>query len=171
VRTHLRRGVVLAVSILTVLVVSIPAAHAYRIVGSDAHEGGAYDIDVATLGVWTARDGHRYIRISVSQIGDHPYYNLRVHLDTRGDGRGDAVVMLRHGDTASSGRADCTIVMNGAKHEGRYWPTVGRASVCRFRAWMVHPTKRIRYRVHASAFYVYVAGPTEDRAPDRGWYS
>ncbi len=164
-----RRGLVVLFAGVAIFAASIPAAQAYRIVGHDAREGAAYDISVSTLGVWTGRDGHRYVRIAVTQVGDQPYFNLRVHLDTRGDGRGDAVAMLRHGDTASSGRADCIIATDGNKYEGRYWPyTIDRTVVCRFRAWMVSPTKRIRYWVHATAFYV--PAPYEDRAPDRGWY-
>lgn len=100
---------------------------------------------------------------------------LRVRLDARGDAEADAIMVIRNGDSASDGRQDCVVVVNGAIHEGRWQADLAPSSGtpgyydrfgCRIRAAIVRPTRRIHWAVTSAGY----PGSEPDRAPDHGWY-
>jgi len=120
----------------------------------------------------TSRRVYRTDRGRMLKIKVHTYEELGwywwfdVHIDSRGGPRRDDVMSIVNADMNGN---FCWVTRRGreSRHEGRFRQG-GTWTSCRIEARLVHPEKRIRWRI-VSMTIDEVRTPL-DRAPDRGWY-
>jgi hypothetical protein len=166
----LKRPIFAALCVL--LVLPAESALAYQDRGLDPDDRAAVgldpDIRSTVRSVWTTEGGGRVLRVRVrayDRLGI--YWYVIAYLDSRGGPRADYVMRFRV-DTDHRSK-ECNV--NASGHPGspdRGWLRQrGDTATCRVPASLVHPTKRIRWRLRSPSGY----GRNTDVAPNGGgWY-
>jgi hypothetical protein len=145
-------------------------AVAYQDVGFDPDDrpvlGADPDIRRTVRRVFLGAEG-RVLRIRVWTYEDLGlYWSMTVRLDTRRWIRPDYTMVLYNGDNSGRG---CYVYPRGHRSEavrGRFRQQDDLAR-CRVPLALVHPDKRIRWRIVSPTSY---EGGITERAPNHGWY-
>ena len=100
------------------------------------------------------------------------FWTVRVPLDTRGGPRVDARMSLRDSGVGPT-RCGVRFLAKGPRRQGTLnLPLFGRRATCRVPLRWVHPSKRIRWKLHSLAGVEGTEPGVDDYAPnDRGWYA
>jgi hypothetical protein len=156
-------------ALCALLVLPAESALAYQDRGFDPDDRRVvgYDPDIRSTvrTVWTT-DGGRALSVkfrAYEELG--VYWDVTAYLDSRGGHRADYLIDMVNADQSGAG---CRVYRR--KHseravDGRFRQHGDRAR-CRVPARLVHPTKRIRWRLRSESGYV----DTVEAAPDHGWY-
>jgi hypothetical protein len=154
------------------LVLSAGPALAYTDRGFDPDDrrviGFDPDIRSTVRKVWTTDGSSRALRVkfqAYERLGN--YWSVMVFLDSRRGPKADYVIELDNADMSGKG---CSVYPRG--HRGQEVPGSFRqrrdTALCRVRARLVDPTKRIRWRLRSPSGYVH---DNVDIAPNGGgWY-
>ena len=99
------------------------------------------------------------------------YWTVRVFLDTRGGPHVDAKMRLADSGVGPT-RCGVRFLAEGPRRRGvLHLPRSGRRATCRVPLRWVHPTKRIRWRLHSLPGLEGTEPGVDEYAPDdRGWF-
>jgi hypothetical protein len=146
----------------------------------DPDDGSGEDewirIDLMTREVWTRADGRRWLTVIAAPFDRNTYVQVKVHLDTDGDGSAEFVMVLQSWDMSGE---PCWLrgLQGGRKGiEGRFrrlepggYPQWMGPVACRVSLDLVRPTTRIAW--WAGARHHDPTSEVFDRAPNSGWYT
>jgi hypothetical protein len=152
---------------------ALPAgsALAYRDRGSDPDDrsslaGTEPDIRSTVRTVRTT-EGGRALRVKFRAYEDlGRFWAVTVYLDSRRGLGGDYLMKMSN---VGFGNEGCQVYRRHHLDRGILGAFLQRGDMarCAVPVRTVHPTKRIRWRLHAPSLY----SNTHDAAPDHGWYS